>query len=270
MTGRASSSRASSAARASCPCLPTSDVACMTENSPWVRRDSVRCCVTAAGASLSPRRAVVWRTGGDYLPPPPRGAPPPPTRGAPPNPGGADCVLLLCDLLAAVMFCPVMTTSPSCRSPSTTSVEAPSVKPILMRRACGLPSGPSTQTRLVWPGSTGQVDGANCTRAPCCAEPLLPAPFAPALFASAAPPSDCAPPPAFACWPAPRREPWPFLFPAPPCEVLPPRSDDCGVNLSAEFGTLSTSLRSSIVTVRLAVMPGFNFCSGLLTSMTTL
>src|ERR1043166_6772096 len=92
-------------------------------------------------------------------------------RGAPPKPGGADWVLLFCDLLAALMVWPVMTTSPSFRSPSTTSVEAPSVRPTLMRRGCGLPSAPSTHTRLVCPGSTGEDDDANCPRAPCCGEP---------------------------------------------------------------------------------------------------
>src|SRR5947209_2231052 len=93
-----------------------------------------------------------------------------------------------------------------------------------------------------------------------------------ASFVSAAPLAlvmafGCAPPAAFDCWPDARRWPCQFLLPPPPCAAS---EDDGGVKRSAAFGTLRTSLRSSMVTVRLAVMPGFNFWSGLLTSMTTL
>ena len=48
------------------------------------------------------------------------------------------------------------------------------------------------------------------------------------------------------------------------------KSVACGAKRSAELGTLSTSLRSSMVTIRLAVMPGLSFCPGFATSMTTL
>src|SRR6185436_377408 len=80
-----------------------------------------------------------------YLPLPPPGAP---VRGAPPNPGAALWFELdFAALLESVW--PVMTISPSTRLPSTISVAAPSVRPILIRRRCGLPSCPITQTARV-------------------------------------------------------------------------------------------------------------------------
>src|SRR6185503_14782663 len=69
-----------------------------------------------------------------YLP-----LPPPPVRGAPPNPGAA--VWFEFDFAAlAERVWPVTTISPSTRLPSTISVDAPSVRPILIRRRCGVPS----------------------------------------------------------------------------------------------------------------------------------
>jgi hypothetical protein len=51
------------------------------------------------------------------LPPPP----PAPPRGAPPKPG-ALCAFVFCVFAALAMVCPMMTASPSFKSPSTTSV----------------------------------------------------------------------------------------------------------------------------------------------------
>jgi len=177
-----------------------------------------------------------------------RPPPAPGVRCAPPKPG-AVCVVV--DLLAADKVSLVIASSPSCKFPSTTSVETPSVKPILMRRACGWPSAPSTQTTRVCPGSTGAEAGAKLLWLFC-------APFGPF-------PGDGCPaavPPASAAPCRPRREPCPLL------PELAPAS--CGLNLSAAFGTFSTLFRSSIVNIRFVVMPGFSFSSGLLTSMTTL
>ena len=156
----------------------------------------------------------------------------------------------------------MITISPSCKLPSTTSVDAPSDRPTLIRRDCGLPSWPSTQTRRVWPSNTGELAGANrrSPPLPCCPSPvpqdLHPQPVAGCQFAAA---GDLGQMPS----PDPRRS-----RVAASAGSLPEASG--GMKRSAEFGTLSTLLRSSIVMVRLAVIPGFSFCSGLLTSITTL
>ncbi len=133
----------------------------------------------------------------------------------------------------------MITTSPSWRLPDTTSTAEPSLRPTTIRRGCGFLSEPMTQTIRVWPGNTGAVDGVigfwSWPPAACCCR-------------------RCRPP-----WPdwalLPSRF-WLFVV--------------CGRYRSAEFGTFSTLLRSSILIVRFAVMPGFNFCSGLSTSKTTL
>ena len=79
---------------------------------------------------------------------PPTPPPPPPVRGALPNPGGRDCVFALTRSRQNLSG-PVMTISPSFRSPSTTSVAAPSLRPTVIRRRSGLPSWPITQTTRI-------------------------------------------------------------------------------------------------------------------------
>src|SRR5215475_7048494 len=78
------------------------------------------------------------------IPPGPLGPPP----GPPPNPG-ARCWLFC--LSSALIFWATMIISPSFKSPSTTSVDVPSVMPSLTLRSCGVLLGPSTQTMRTCP-----------------------------------------------------------------------------------------------------------------------
>ena len=154
-----------------------------------------------------------------------------------------------CELrFAPEIVWPVITMSPSFKSPSTTSVADPSLRPTLILRDRVCHPGPTPRRRGFDLARTGADAGAK----PAFSHHHL-VPLASALSP---------------CW----RLTSTLALPLIACRHRSIRCPfaSCGVNRSAEFGTFNTLLRSSIVIVKFAVIPGFSFCSGLSTLITTL